>query len=159
MTGLLADLGAVLVALGYGVASALVPVFNAEAYAVVASTRTQPVLAGAVACALAVGQTVGKLILFEASRQGSGRLARRFGHKVRDTRVERWSGRLRAWLSRRRTGLPTVFCSALVGVPPLLVVSVVAGTSQQRRWEFAAVCVAGRILRFVALTIPGLALF
>src|SRR4029079_18120750 len=91
-------------ALVYGMVSALVPVVNAEAYALVLSGRAHPALAVAVVVALAVGQTIGKLVLFEPSRRGSGALARRFATR-HEGRTARWGDRIRDCLGSRRTGL------------------------------------------------------
>lgn len=143
--------------LGYGLASALVPVVNAEAYAVVAGHRGGHALVAVLA--LSLGQTAGKLILFESARRGSGRLARKFGKQSGSgrtaARAARWTGPIRRWLSRRRTALPTVLVSAAVGVPPLALVSFAAGTAGLRHWEFAVACLLGRVIRFAALVLPA----
>ncbi len=81
--------------------------------------------------ALAAGQTVGKLVLFEAARRGSGRLERRFANR-REGRAARWADRIRDSLRSRRTGLPMVLASAALGVPPLAAVSLAAGAAGQR---------------------------
>jgi membrane protein YqaA with SNARE-associated domain len=145
-----------MVTLGYGLVSALVPVVNAEAYAVLAGHRTGH--AAVVVIALAFGQTAGKLLLFEAARRGTGRLNRKLARRNRSgraqARVSRWAEPIRRWLSSRRTGLPTVFVSAAVGVPPLALVSLAAGTSDLRCWEFATACFVGRLVRFAALVLP-----
>ncbi|WP_433317376.1 hypothetical protein ACQP0U_08875 [Micromonospora sp. CA-269861] len=145
------------VALGYGLASALVPVVNAEAYAVVAGQRGGHALV--VVVALALGQTAGKLFLFESARRGSGRLARKVAQRKKSgraaARAARWTEPIRRWLSRRRTALPTVLVSAAAGVPPLAVVSLAAGTAGLRRWEFAAACLSGRVIRFALLVLPA----
>ncbi|MEU4241115.1 VTT domain-containing protein [Actinoplanes sp. NPDC026619] len=137
------------VTLGYGFASALIPVVNAEAYAVVAGHRTGHAVL--IVVVLAFGQTTGKLLLFEAARRGTGRWNRML---ARRNRVSRWTERVRRWLSGRRTGLPTVFVSAAVGLPPLALVSLAAGTADLRHWEFAAACFAGRLIRFAGLVLP-----
>jgi membrane protein YqaA with SNARE-associated domain len=146
-----------LAALGYGFASALVPIVNAEAYAVVAGHRGGH--AAIVVVALALGQTAGKLLLFEAARRGTGRLSRLLRRHNRSgraaARAARWGERIRRWLSRRRTGLPTVLLSAAVGLPPLALVSIAAGTAGLRHWEFAAVCLLGRAIRFAVLALPA----
>ncbi|MFF5052860.1 VTT domain-containing protein [Micromonospora sp. NPDC000663] len=143
--------------LGYGLASALVPVINAEAYAVVAGHRGDHALVAVLA--LSLGQTAGKLILFESARRGSGRLARKLGKQSRPgrtaARAARWTGPIRRWLSHRRTALPTVLVSAAVGVPPLALVSFAAGTAGLRHWEFAVACLLGRVIRFAALVLPA----
>ena len=141
-------------ALVYGVVSALVPVVNAEAYALVLAGRTQPTLAVLVVLALAAGQTVGKLVLFEAARRGSGRLERRFATRC-EGRAARWADRIRDSLRSRRTGLPMVLASAALGVPPLAAVSLAAGAAGQRRWEFGMLCLVGRIARFALLVLPA----
>lgn len=146
-----------LAALGYGCTSALVPIVNAEAYAVVAGQRGG--LAAIAVVALALGQTAGKLLLFEAARRGTGPLStllRRSNRSGRAAaRAARWGRPLRRWLSRRRTGVPTVLLSASVGLPPLALVSIAAGTAGLRRWEFAAACLLGRVVRFGALALPA----
>ena len=142
-----------LLALVYGVVSALVPVVNAEAYALVLAGRTHPTLAVVAVLALAAGQTVGKLVLFEAARRGSGPLERRFAGRG-EGRAARWAGRIRDGLRSRRTGLPMVLASAALGVPPLAAVSLAAGAAGQRRWEFGALCLVGRTARFALLVLP-----
>ncbi|MEU1590664.1 VTT domain-containing protein [Micromonospora sp. NPDC005710] len=153
----MSSLGEAAVALGYGVASALVPVVNAEAYAVVAGQRAGHALIAVVA--LALGQTAGKLLLFESARRGSGRLARAVAKRGTSgraaVRAARWTESIRRWLSRRRTALPTVLVSAAVGVPPLAVVSLAAGTAGVRRWEFVGACLTGRVIRFALLLLPA----
>ncbi|RAO14364.1 hypothetical protein ONO23_01562 [Micromonospora noduli] len=153
----MSSLAEAVVALGYGVASALVPIVNAEAYAVVAGQRGGHALVAVVA--LALGQTAGKLLLFESARRGSGRLAHKVAKRGKSgraaTRAARWTEPIRRWLSRRRTALPTVLASAAVGVPPLAVVSLAAGTGGLRRWEFAVACLSGRVIRFALLVLPA----
>jgi membrane protein YqaA with SNARE-associated domain len=138
-------------ALATGVASALVPLVSAEAYAVLAATRTRPRLAVLVVLALAVGQTAGKLVLFESGRRGAGRFGGRFGGRLADNRwAQRVSGRLRS----DRTGVPIVLASAALGLPPLAVVSLACGASGQRLRIFAVVCLVGRTARFAVLVMP-----
>ena len=108
--------------------------------------------------ALAVGQTAGKLLLFEAARRGGGRLGswvRRREAESGVRRSERWSQRIKEALGSRRTGHPLVLVSASVGVPPLAAVSLAAGAAGLRRWEFAALCLLGRTARFGVLALPA----
>jgi membrane protein YqaA with SNARE-associated domain len=141
-----------LVTFGYGLASALIPIVNAEAYAVVAGHSTGHAVT--VVVVLAFGQTAGKLLLFEAARRGKG-LAQRKRSGRAQARAARWAERMGRWLSSRRTGLPTVFVSAAVGIPPLALVSLAAGTAGLRHWEFATACLVGRLIRFAALVLPA----
>lgn len=149
------ELLALLLGLAVGAGSALVPVLNAEAYAVVAAGSATPWLGLALAGALAVGQTCGKLVLFEAGRRGSGRLPGRLAERWRHARPSRWSGRVSGWLSGRVSGAATVLSAAVTGLPPLAVVSVAAGAAGQRRTTFACWCLAGRVVRFAALVLPA----
>ncbi|WP_243057166.1 hypothetical protein [Nocardioides sp. SR21] len=130
---------AVLSALGTGLASALLPLVNAEAYGLLAATRTHTVVAVLVVLALAAGQTAGKLVLFESARRGGGRWAAKLSES-------RWAGRV--------TGPPVVLASAAVGLPPLAIVSLAAGAAHQRRWLFAVLCLVGRTARFAVLVLP-----
>lgn len=145
------------VSLAYGAMSALVPVVNAEVYAVAAAGHATGGLGTvAVVLALALGQTAGKLVIFEAARVGQSRFARRRAAKAASSdRTGRWTGRITRALGARRTGLPLVLGSAAVGLPPLAAVSVAAGMSRLRRWEFALACLTGRIVRFGALALPA----
>ncbi|MGH3346607.1 MAG: hypothetical protein ACRDO4_06460 [Nocardioides sp.] len=147
-------IGEAALAIAVGVVSALLPLVNAEAYVLIAVARTNLALSMAVALAMAVGQTTGKLLLFEAARRGTGRLHARLSRHG-EGRVEPWRGRVCGLMTRRRTGLPTVLASAAVGLPPLALVSLVAGASEQRRCEFGAVCLVGRTARFAALALPA----
>jgi membrane protein YqaA with SNARE-associated domain len=140
--------------LAYGAASALVPLLNAEAFAVISGARTAPLTAVALVLALALGQTAGKLAMFEAARRGSARFVRRFAARG-GSRTARWAARIDIALATRRTGLPLVLTASSLGVPPLAAVSIAAGASSQRRWEFAAACLTGRIARFAVLVLPA----
>ena len=145
----MSELLAVLASAVVGLGSALLPLLNAEVYAV-ATAGTHPAVALAVVLALAGGQTAGKLALFEAARRGSGRLLRR-----RTRPPGRWSGRISRALGSRRTGTPLVLASAVLGLPPLAAVSLAAGASGQRRWEFGLLCLVGRTARFAVLVLPA----
>jgi membrane protein YqaA with SNARE-associated domain len=145
-----------LVASGYGLASAVVPLVNAEAFAVLAGTHGHVAFA---VLGLALGQTAGKLLLLESTRRASGPLGQWIARRPRFGRVTaraaRWAAPVRRWLSRRRTALPTVLVSATTGIPPLAMVSLAAGTAGLRRWEFAAMCLLGRLIRFAVLALPA----
>ncbi len=148
----------ILLAVATGTGSALLPVLNAEVYAIGAAGHSQPALAGALVVAVALGQTLGKLLLFETARRGGGRLGRWMTRRERargEARSGRWSTRITQALRSRRTGIPLVLVSAGLGLPPLAAVSLAAGASGQRRWEFALLCLLGRTARFAALALPA----
>ncbi len=149
-------------AMATGVGSALLPLVNAEAYAVVAAAGATTVTVAAVVVALSVGQTIGKLVLFETARRGKRWLPRRCPPRSdrarrRAARAARWSERVTDWLRSDRTGAPVVLASAALGVPPLAIVSVVAGAAGQRRRVFVPLCLLGRLARFTALVLPVVA--
>lgn len=139
---------AILTALAMGVGSALLPFLNAEAYAVVAAVAAPTM---GVVVALAVGQTIGKVVLFESARRG----AARWTPKDPSTRRSRWLARVAPWLQSPRTGPPVVLASAALGLPPLAIVSVAAGASGQRRLVFASLVLVGRLARFAAIVVPA----
>ena len=139
-----------------GVVSALLPIVNAEAYALLAGIRMEPGPAVVIVVALSAGQTLGKLVLFQVARRGSGRLHARLSRRG-EGRAAHWKDRVCGLMTRRGTGLPTVLASATLGLPPLALVSLAAGASAQRRWEFGAVCLIGRSARFAAIALPVVA--
>jgi membrane protein YqaA with SNARE-associated domain len=139
---------ALLVAALVGLGSALLPVVNAEAYAVVAA-GSAPALG--VAFALAVGPTAGKLVLFESARRGTDR----WKAQEETSRRARWTARVRPWLTSPRTGPPVVLLSATLGLPPLAVVALVAGACGQPRRLFAALVLLGRGVRFAVIVLPA----
>jgi membrane protein YqaA with SNARE-associated domain len=54
-------------------------------------------------------------------------------------------------LDRRWLRAPIVFASALTGVPPLLATTVYTAQTPMPASTFAAVCLLGRSIRFVAI--------
>ena len=70
-------IAAVLAGACVGMASALLPLINAEAYvAGLSALGQQPVVVAAGVVALTVGQTGGKVLIFTASRRGATRWRR-----------------------------------------------------------------------------------
>ncbi|MFV2012893.1 MULTISPECIES: hypothetical protein [unclassified Micromonospora] len=70
------------------------------------------------------------------------------------SRLSGWAG----WVAREHRRLyepafviPTLFASSVIGVPPLLVTTVVAGGTRMPASVFTVVCFIGRSIRFVAL--------
>lgn len=150
------------VALVYGFGSAFLPFLNAEIFvaAAVAAVREQwwwPVLA------LALGQTIGKCAMFWAARRGTGWLERRrqraLDRPARD--LTGWRLRMMLWgrlmlelLDRPVQSFLVVLTAASIGIPPLAVVSVVAGTRKTPFGVFVTACAIGRGCRFLALAWP-----
>ena len=159
------DVVALVTSVGFGVVSAVFPLVNAETY-VVASQVSAVAGPVSIAIGVAVGQAVGKLILFLAVRRGrESRLIRRRHHPPADrpvgalrTRLKIWIAWLLALVGNPRWGLPIVGIAAIIGVPPLYAVALLAGATRMRAVWFVLVVAAGRLTRFVlvALGIGGL---
>lgn len=150
------ELGELLTSFGYGVLSALVPLANAEGYVVVSGMSSiggaVPVVTG-----IALGQTLGKVLLFLGVRRGRrlpfvrherARLQRRPVGPAR-RRFRRAVRTMLRLVGEKRWGLPIVFLAAVTGFPPLYAVAMLAGATRMRIGWFAAVVLVGRTLRFV----------
>jgi membrane protein YqaA with SNARE-associated domain len=150
------ELLALLTSIGFGLVSAIVPLANAEAY-IVASQVTA--LAGAipVAVGVGIGQTIGKVLLFLGVRRGREfAIVRRHRPETRTRPVGPTGARMRALLARlldligqKRWGLPIVLLAAVVGVPPLYAVALLAGATRMPVLGFALTVLVGRVTRFV----------
>lgn len=138
---------AVLLALAVGAASALVPFFNVEAYLPVIELRTGHALTVALALAAGIGQTLGKVVWYALGRRGteSAWLQKKLDKGNRRATYERWASRLR---DQPTVAVAVMLASALVGVPPLLVMAVVAGSVRMRLSLFVVTVLVGRVLRF-----------
>jgi membrane protein YqaA with SNARE-associated domain len=159
------DLVALLTSIGFGVVSAIFPPANAETYVLASQVSA---IAGPIPIAVGVGlgQSAGKLLLFLGVRRGKEfRVMRRRHALPEPKRGGPVRQRLRAWVSwllemvgRRRWGLPIVGSAAVVGIPPLYAVALLAGATKMRAVWFAAVVATGRVTRFilVALGFGGL---
>jgi membrane protein YqaA with SNARE-associated domain len=163
-----AEVLALLTSIGFGTVSAIFPVVNAEAY-VFASQVSHTAGPLPVALGIAVGQTVGKVVLFYGVRRGKEvrgvrhRRAALRSRPVSPTRAQlrRVLQALLGLVGRKRSGLPITFVAAVVGVPPLYAVALLAGATRMRLGYFAAVVLVGRSLRFalVAYGVGGLGLW
>jgi membrane protein YqaA with SNARE-associated domain len=151
-----AELGELVTSFGYGVLSAVLPFVNAESYVVVSGIssigRTLPIVAG-----IALGQTLGKVLLFLGVRRGkqfpfvrrerarfqrgtAGPARRKLSHAV---------AVLLRLVGEKRWGLPIVLLAAVTGLPPLYAVALLAGATRMRIGWFTAAVLVGRTARFV----------
>ncbi len=135
---------------GFGLVSAVVPLFNMEAYisVVYANSRAHSALGLAVIGSL--GQNVGKLVWYYASRGALDLpwLRKKMGTPKRRASFSRWE--------RVAQGRPVVsglltFVSAAVGVPPFFVMAMVAGALRMNVVVFFVAGLVGRTLFFWAL--------
>jgi len=154
MGDVLETLASIFMATGVGIASALVPFVNAEAAATAAGLKLSVGLAILVSIALGVGQTVGKICLYEAARKGAQvAAAKRKKSQAPKKPMPAWQQRLIKSLDGRWQANGVVLLSAGVGLPPLAIVSIAAGAVKSRRVDFAVCCLLGRTARFAAVTI------
>ena len=137
-----------LLTLGFGVVSAVIPLFNMEAYISVAyaSGRGQALSIAAVG---SLGQNLGKLVWYYASRGALDIpwLRARMDNPKRQEQFERWRGYVQ--------GRPVVsglltFVSAAVGFPPFFAMAMVAGTLRMNVVVFFVAGLVGRTLFFWA---------
>ena len=151
-----AELIALLTSIGFGVVSAIIPIVNAEAY-IIASQMSAVAGPIPIAIGIAIGQTLGKLLLFMGVREGK---ELSFVKRRRELRKERPVGPTRARLraagaklldlvGQERWGLPTVFIAAVVGFPPLYAVALIAGATTMRPLWFGLTVLVGRLCRFL----------
>jgi membrane protein YqaA with SNARE-associated domain len=152
-----------LLAVAFGIGSAVVPILDAETYlvGVGVSHALNPLVA---AVGMAIGQTGGKVGMFMAVRYRADYQSKhhkkgprtldldtrwgRFRQRYRDT-----SKRLLDLLSHSRFGVPVTLLSATASVPPLYAVALIAGASRMRLVTFILTVVAGRLARFVLLVL------
>jgi membrane protein YqaA with SNARE-associated domain len=151
-----AELIALLTSIGFGTVSAVVPVVNAEAY-VIASQMSAVIGPIPIAIGVAIGQTLGKLVLFFGVREGKELPF--FKHR-REVRQQRPVGPARArfrvamaklldLVGQERWGLPIVLVAAIVGFPPLYAVALLAGATTMRPIWFGLTVFVGRLCRFL----------
>jgi membrane protein YqaA with SNARE-associated domain len=131
------------------VISGIVPVVNAELYligVVLALGRTSEALVLAVIVAL--GQMISKATLYQAAL-GATCVGRRKSAKL-DAKITRAREYAERWKTKP---LSVTFVSATAGLPPLYLVSLVAGLLGVRFRAFVAVGFAGRTLRFATIAV------
>ncbi|WP_132156046.1 hypothetical protein [Kribbella antiqua] len=154
-------------AVGFGIGSAVIPVMNAEAYVLVGggSGALDPVVA---AVGVSVGQTIGKVAMFLAVRYRPGYATRKSKEPkpvdlgTRRGRFVQWnrdvSKRLLDAMSDRRWSIPVTLLSAFTGIPPLYGVALIGGASRMGVLTFTLSVLTGRTARFVLLA-AGVSLF
>ncbi len=143
-------------AFAFGIGSALLPVFlNAEAYVVamgaLVSTRVSLFFG---ILALVIGTVLGKAFVFELARKGTSKIRSIDRGPSRNqffAKVRQFSDWLLSLLDRPYAGALTALVSSLFGIPPLAVVTVMAGASKQPRWIFLLMVFIGRMTQFLAI--------
>ena len=139
----------ILLTLGFGVVSAVIPVFNMEAYISVLYANNREHSALTVAFIGSLGQNIGKLVWYYISLGALDLpwLKKRLDTPKRQASFQRWRGYVQ--------GRPTMsgvltFVSATVGFPPFFAMAMVAGTLRMNVVVFFVAGLAGRTLFFLA---------
>ncbi|KAA2258865.1 hypothetical protein F0L68_22440 [Solihabitans fulvus] len=154
------------VTLGVAIGSALLPLISIEVFLLGLVTSHPGMSPWALGAVIAVGQISGKMLYFLAAR-GSLKLPN-FLHRKRDPDAEvsprraLWlakTARVRGWLSRLRDRchrhpqwmIGTHAVSSLVGIPPFMATTVLAGLADMSITAFVTTGVIGRFIRFTVL--------
>ena len=177
----LATVGLVALGLVVGAVSAVTPFLPVEDYVIGLAVTHSAGVAVAGAVAAAVGQTVGKVLLFTTARGAASsrwleRLRERGAKEAAEITAAEEAGEeppggpvtralrpLGRWLKRvnaaciallsGRWGPGVVLLSGAVGIPPLLAIAFYAGTSKMTLRAFVVTCLLGRTIRFVVLAL------
>jgi membrane protein YqaA with SNARE-associated domain len=138
-----------LLTLGFGALSSVIPLFNMETYIVVAYAKSDHA-ALTMALVGSFGQNLGKLVWYYACRESLDLpwFQRRLQTPKRQAQFERW-GKI-AQGNPLMTGLLT-FVSALIGVPPFFAMAMIAGTLRINVVVFFVTGFLGRTLFFWAI--------
>jgi membrane protein YqaA with SNARE-associated domain len=138
-----------LLTFGFATASAIIPIFNMEAYITIAYARAHDQGAFELAVLGSFGQNIGKLAWFYVSRGALDVpwLRNRLGTPKRQAQFERW----RSYVEGRpvMSGALT-FVSAAIGFPPFFAMAMVAGTLRMNVVVFFVAGFVGRTLFFWA---------
>jgi membrane protein YqaA with SNARE-associated domain len=139
-----AELGIYLGTFLYCFVAGLVPVVNAELWVIgVAGLVARPGPLPAVVVLAAAGQMVAKVLLYYAALGAVSLPTGRYQQKVE---------RARAWIARWKERPKWVLAaSALTGLPPFYVISLLAGALGVRLRTFVAIGMSGRVTRFALI--------
>ncbi|MEU4741065.1 hypothetical protein AB0G02_11460 [Actinosynnema sp. NPDC023658] len=149
------------VCLTFGVAfgSALVPLISIEIFVLGLVTQQPGISWWWIGLAVALGQVLGKLLYFLAAR-GSLRLPGFMKRKEKQSKPlspwrTRWKARME-WVRTRchrhpRWMFGTHAVSSVVGLPPFMFTTVLAGLAGMSSWLFVSTGVVGRFARFSVL--------
>lgn len=147
LDSIVAALGIYAGTLAVGVLSGLVPVINGELYLIGVVLLTGQVWpAILLAVLVAIGQMIAKVVLYKAAHEaGSVGKTSKVGKKI-----EKWRAKIVKWQDKP---LAITFVSALTGLPPFYVITLLAGVLGVRFRTFMILGIIGRLVRFVAIAL------
>jgi membrane protein YqaA with SNARE-associated domain len=147
LDSIVAALGIYAGTLVVGVLSGLVPIVNGEIFLVAMVLLTGQVWpAIALGLLVAIGQMIAKVILWKmASGATEAGKDTRLGRKIAQarTKIEKW----------REKPLAITFISALTGLPPFYIVTLLAAALGVRFRTFLILGIIGRVIRFVVIAL------
>lgn len=128
---------------GMSIASGLIPIINAELLVLggVVAVDT-PAMVVLVVVVASLGQMVAKVAMFAGAGQ-----ATRFLGPSKMAKLETYKAKVEA----HPNIVFLVFISSLIGLPPLYVISILAGALDMVLWQFFVAGLLGRLLRFGVL--------
>lgn len=152
--------------LTFGVAfgSAIIPLISIEVFVIGLVTQQPHISWWWIGLAVAVGQVLGKMFYFLAAR-GSVHLPAFMHRKAKEKRPsprrEKWKARLDGIRDRCHRHPQWMFgthaVSSVVGLPPFMFTTVLAGLAGMSSWLFITTGMVGRFARFSVLAAsPGL---
>ena len=144
---IVAALGIYAGTLAVGVLSGLIPVVNGELYLIGVVLLTKQLWpAVLLAVLVALGQMIAKFVLYKAAERATA-LGKdsKLGRKIEAARskVEKWQDK----------PLAITFVSAIAGLPPFYIVTLLAGILGVRFRTFLILGIIGRVIRFVAIAL------
>ncbi len=146
---LVQSVGLYLATIIVGVSSALIPFVNIEAYLLFLGYLIKDDRLVFFLLLATLFHMVGKVILYSV-----GRGTLKLNVFDLENRVERAKKRYKFL---KVGSLWTLWLSALVGLPPFYVVTILAGTLKIKLWQFVSIGFLGRLLRFsIILFLPKL---
>jgi membrane protein YqaA with SNARE-associated domain len=144
-------------AFAWGIGSALLPIFvNAELYVgALGATVDSRINLVLIILSLVIATTIGKAFVFQLARRGARRVQSSVERKPPRNRFFAGLRKVSDWLlgllDRPYLGALTAFASSLTGMPPLAIVTIVAGASRQPQWLFLTAVFVGRMIQFLAI--------
>ena len=141
--------GLYLASMVVGFSSALIPVINVEAYLLLIGYLVHDSRLSVLLILVTFFHLLGKTVLYLVGR-GSLRL----NLFNLEERVERARKKYKIV---RIGSLWTILISALTGIPPFYVITILAGTMKIKLWQFFSLGLFGRLIRFsILLYLPQL---
>ncbi len=140
----------VLTTLLVGFGSALLPFINIEAYLGAVGVAKVGGGIAVVSLAAAVGQTTGKVVLYYAADWAMGLpwMRKKMSGPKWEAAYERWKTRIEEHPAQT---VLLLLASSGLGVPPLLVIAVLAGHLKVNIAIFTSTCLIGRWARFAVV--------